>query len=168
MSDDDGDFIMDEDDQDYDFDYEDDEQEEPDVDLENKYYNAKGNVNHLYFLPLSELKSFNIEIMAVQSKLQTINSPTFPARLKMLRVWNNELLYYFLISQPEKKRIPMVLSKSFKASLIPKTKREIGKRQRCFQTILDINIWSNQMSTSVISTDENRLWLFFCIGVLKL
>ncbi|RUS18732.1 PCI domain-containing protein [Endogone sp. FLAS-F59071] len=41
MSDDDGDFIMDEDDQDYDFDYEDDEQEEPDVDLENKYYNAK-------------------------------------------------------------------------------------------------------------------------------
>jgi COP9 signalosome complex subunit 2 len=28
--------------QDYDFDYEDDEEEEPDVDLENKYYNAKG------------------------------------------------------------------------------------------------------------------------------
>lgn len=28
--------------QEYDFDYEDDEQEEPDVDLENKYYSAKG------------------------------------------------------------------------------------------------------------------------------
>ena len=42
MSDDD-DFMMEEDeDQDYDFDYEDDEQDEPDVDLENKYYNAKG------------------------------------------------------------------------------------------------------------------------------
>ncbi|ORX63605.1 PCI-domain-containing protein [Basidiobolus meristosporus CBS 931.73] len=40
MSDDD--FMMEEEDEEYDFDYEDDEQEEPDVDLENKYYNAKG------------------------------------------------------------------------------------------------------------------------------
>ncbi|KAK9728066.1 COP9/signalosome complex subunit Csn2 [Basidiobolus ranarum] len=40
MSDDD--FMMEEEEEEYDFDYEDDEQEEPDVDLENKYYNAKG------------------------------------------------------------------------------------------------------------------------------
>lgn len=40
MSDDD--FMLEDDDEDYNFDYEDDEQEEPDVDLENKYYNAKG------------------------------------------------------------------------------------------------------------------------------
>ncbi|KAG0234097.1 hypothetical protein BGW41_001234 [Actinomortierella wolfii] len=41
MSDDD-DFMMEEEDEDYDFDYEDEDGEEPDVDLENKYYNAKG------------------------------------------------------------------------------------------------------------------------------
>ena len=40
MSDDD--FMLEDDEEDYNFDYEDDEQEEPDVDLENKYYNAKG------------------------------------------------------------------------------------------------------------------------------
>jgi len=43
MSDDDDDFMMEEEeDEDYDFDYEDEDGEEPDVDLENKYYNAKG------------------------------------------------------------------------------------------------------------------------------
>ena len=41
MSDDN--FMLEDDEEEvYNFDYEDDEQEEPDVDLENKYYNAKG------------------------------------------------------------------------------------------------------------------------------
>ncbi|KAF9204282.1 COP9/signalosome complex subunit Csn2 [Haplosporangium sp. Z 27] len=42
MSDDDDFMMEEEEDEDYDFDYEDDDAEEPDVDLENKYYNAKG------------------------------------------------------------------------------------------------------------------------------
>ncbi|CAG8444215.1 9165_t:CDS:10 [Diversispora eburnea] len=46
MSDDD--FMLEDDDEDYNFDYEDDEQEEPDVDLENKYYNAKGLTEELF------------------------------------------------------------------------------------------------------------------------
>ncbi|KAG0347941.1 hypothetical protein BG004_006504 [Podila humilis] len=42
MSDDDDFMMEEEEDEDYDFDYEDEDGEEPDVDLENKYYNAKG------------------------------------------------------------------------------------------------------------------------------
>jgi len=40
---DDGDFMIEDNDEDFDFEYEDDDDaEEPDVDLENKYYSAKG------------------------------------------------------------------------------------------------------------------------------
>lgn len=42
MSDFEDDFMVEDGDEDFGFEYEDDDVEEPDVDLENKYYSAKG------------------------------------------------------------------------------------------------------------------------------
>jgi len=54
--------------QDYDFDYEDDEEEEPDVDLENKYYNAKGIHTHR-LLDRYDLTTVQLEKKTIPKRL---------------------------------------------------------------------------------------------------
>ncbi|KAJ3249160.1 hypothetical protein HDU77_007842 [Chytriomyces hyalinus] len=63
-SDDDDDFMV-EDDEEFDFEYEDEDNEEPDVDLENKYYSAKGLKEDT---PLDAIKEFEALIAAEEEK----------------------------------------------------------------------------------------------------
>ncbi|ORY44451.1 PCI-domain-containing protein [Rhizoclosmatium globosum] len=65
MSDDDDDFMMEDEDEEFDFEYEDEDNEEPDVDLENKYYSAKGlKEDH----PMDALKEFQGVVDAEEEK----------------------------------------------------------------------------------------------------
>ncbi|KAI9341336.1 PCI domain-containing protein [Obelidium mucronatum] len=65
MSDDDDDFMVEDDEEDFDFEYEDEDNEEPDVDLENKYYSAKGLKEDS---PMDAIKEFQSVVDAEEEK----------------------------------------------------------------------------------------------------
>ncbi|KAI8612620.1 PCI domain-containing protein [Chytriomyces sp. MP71] len=65
MSDDEDDFMVEDGEDDFDFEYEDEDNEEPDVDLENKYYSAKGLKEDA---PLDAIKEFEGVVAAEEEK----------------------------------------------------------------------------------------------------